>query len=158
MNMNRIQIRQARLDDLVEIQRIARRTIDRCYRPFLGDEGVDWYLNSGQLDSELSTHLNNCDVLLVDDAIVGFAICLENLIHLMMIDVERHREGLGSQLLAHCERELAKRGHCIGQLETFKGNGQAIAFYLKNKWRITGEQKDEEHDFVRVFFEKQIAE
>jgi hypothetical protein len=35
------------------MQDIARRTIDRCYRSFFGDEGVDWFINSGESDKEL---------------------------------------------------------------------------------------------------------
>ena len=90
--MNEIQIRKAQADDLSEIQDIARRTIDKSYRSFLGDEGVDWFINSGESDRELQKHIENCDVLLKDNAIVAFTIYFEDLIHLMMVDVSLHRQ------------------------------------------------------------------
>ena len=46
------------------MQEIARRTIDKCYRSFLGDEGVDWFINSGEADKELQKYINNCDVVI----------------------------------------------------------------------------------------------
>jgi hypothetical protein len=86
-------IRAARAEDLPLMQAIARRTIDRRYRRFLGDERVDWYINSGECDRELARHLDRCDVLLVDDAVVAFSVYINDLIHLMMVDADRHREG-----------------------------------------------------------------
>ena len=40
--MSDFQIRKAQADDLPAMQAIARRTIDKCYRTFLGDEGVEY--------------------------------------------------------------------------------------------------------------------
>jgi hypothetical protein len=65
--MTDIQIRKAQAADLPAMQEIARRTIDKCYRSFLGDEAVDWYINSGESDKELEKHLDDCDVLLSND-------------------------------------------------------------------------------------------
>ena len=153
--MSDIQIRKACADDLPRMQEIARRTIDKCYRAFLGDEGVDWFIDSGESDRELQKHIENCDVLLEENAIVAFAIYFEDLIHLMMVDVGLHRSGLGSRLLSHCESRLFARGHATIRLETFEGNHQAIDFYAKNGWSVTTKQKDKEHDFIRVLFAKQ---
>lgn len=62
--MSEIRVREAQADDLSKMQSIAWRTIDKCYRTFLGDEGVDWFLNSGESDRELEKHIEECDVLL----------------------------------------------------------------------------------------------
>ncbi len=153
--MSDIQVRKAQADDLPMMQRIARRTIDKCYRSFLGDEGVDWFINSGESDRELQQHIENCDVLLKDHSIVAFAIYFKDLIHLMMVDVCLHRTGIGSRLLAHSEAQLFARGNTTLRLETFEGNHPAINFYVKNGWSVTKKQKDKEHDFIRVFLEKQ---
>jgi ribosomal protein S18 acetylase RimI-like enzyme len=147
-------IRSARPDDLPEMQEVARRTIDKCYRPFLGDDGVDWFINSGESDRELEKHLLNCDVMLRDEKVVAFTIYFDDLIHLMMVDVDVHRAGLGSQLLAHSESRLFASGKTVIRLETFEGNQQAISFYLKTGWSITRKQEDEDHGFTRVFFSK----
>lgn len=148
------QIRRAVESDLPAMQEVARRTIDRCYRAFLGDEGVDWFINSGESDEELRRGLDNCDVILLDEIIVGFTIYFNDLIHLMMVDVDLHRSGLGSKLLSHAEKQLADAGNTTMRLETFEGNQQAISFYLKNGWQLTRREKDKEYGFVRVFFEK----
>ena len=154
--MNDIQIRRAQSDDLTRMQDIARRTIDRCYRSFLGNEGVDSFINSGESDRELQKHIESCDVALREDAIVGFAIYFDDLIHLMMIDVRLHRNGIGSLLLAHTESQLFARGHKTIRLETIEGNHQAINFYVMNGWIVTTKCKDETYGFVRVYFEKQV--
>ena len=153
--MNDIQIRKAQPDDLTRMQDIARRTIDRSFRSFLGDEGVDSFINSGESDQELQKHIENCDVVLREEAIVAFAIYFNDLIHLMMVDVRLHRTGIGSRLLAHTEIQLFGRGRKTIRLETFEGNHQAINFYIKSGWSVTTKSKDKEHDFIRVFFEKQ---
>ena len=129
--MNNIVIRKAQTDDLPIMQDIAKRTIDKCYRSFLGGEGVDWFINSGESDRELEKHLDNCDVLLKGDEIIAFTIYFDNLIHLMMVDVFVHRLGIGSLLLAHSEKQLFKNDNSTIRLETFEGNKQAISFYLK---------------------------
>ena len=152
--MSKVHIRKAQVDDLPTMQEIARRTIDKCYRSFLGDEGVDWFINSGESDKELETHFPDCDVLLRDEKIVAFTIYFDDLVHLMMVDVDLQRTGVGSQLLAHSESCLFASGKTVIRLETFEGNQQAINFYLKKGWSLTRKQKDEEHGFIRVFFEK----
>lgn len=154
--MNDIQIHKASLKDLPIIQEIARNTIDKCYRSFLGNEGVDWFINSGESDKELETNLSNCDVLLQDNSIVAFTIYFDDLIHLMMVDVNLHRNGLGSKLLSHSEGQLFNQGNSIIRLETFEGNQQAINFYKKNGWSLVKKEKDKEHDFFRIFFEKHV--
>lgn len=152
--MSNIKIRQANHQDLRVIQEIARGTIDKSYRSFLGDKLVDWFLSSGESDKELEIQLVNCDVLLVDTSIAAFTIYFDDLIHLMMVDVYLHRTGLGSKLLAHTETQLFNSGNTLIRVETFEGNQQAINFYKKNGWSIVRTQEDKENGFVRVFFEK----
>jgi GNAT superfamily N-acetyltransferase len=152
--MNNVQIRKANHEDLRVIQEIARGTIDKSYRSFLGDELVDWFLNSGESDKELENQLVNCDVLVLDTSIAAFAIYFDDLIHLMMVDAYLHRNGLGARLLAHTETQLFNSGNTVIRVETFEGNQQAINFYKKYNWSIVRTEEDKENGFVRVFFEK----
>ena len=152
--MGKLKIREAQPPDLSIMQQIARCTIDKCYRSFLGNEGVDWFINSDESDKELQRHIDNCDLVIQDNSIVVFSIYFEDLIHLMMVDFALHRTGIGSRLLAHSEQQLFAHGNSIIRLETFEGNHQAINFYQKNGWSITGKHEDREHAFIRVFFEK----
>ncbi len=155
-SMSDLQFRKAQPGDLSIMQDVARRTIDRCYRSFLGNEGVDSFINCGESDREIQKHIESCDVATREDEIVGFAIYFDDLIHLMMVDVCLHRLGIGSLLLAHTESQLFGRGHKTIRLETFEGNHQAINFYVKNGWIVTTKSKDEAYGFVRVYFEKQV--
>ncbi|WP_394495609.1 GNAT family N-acetyltransferase [Shewanella sp. ENK2] len=154
--MSNQSVRKATLKDLSLIQNIARKTIDKCYRNFLGDEGVDWYINSGESDKELENNISNCYILEESSNILGFAIFFDDLIHLMMIDEKLHRSGLGSTLLSCVENKLNETGNANIKLETFEGNTQAINFYLKNGWVISKKETDPDYGFVRVFFEKNV--
>ena len=152
--MDSTRIRKATLEDLRVIQEIARGTIDKSYRSFLGDELVDWFLRSGESDKELEHQLDNCDVLTMDGSVAAFTIYFDDLIHLMMVDSYLHRNGLGSELLAYTETQLFKSGHNVIRVETFEGNQQAMNFFMKNQWLIARKEEDKENGFVRVFFEK----
>jgi len=70
-SMRNFMTRKAQAGDLPKMQVIARRAIDKSYRSFLGDEGVDWFINSGESDRELQNHIENCDVLLKDNSMVA---------------------------------------------------------------------------------------
>lgn len=148
-------LRKATEADLPTIQEIARRTIDACHRSFLGDEAVDWFITSGESDKVFEQYLDNCDVLTDDDTIVAFTIYFSDLIHMMMVDVDLHRQGIGSELLALNEQKLFEK-HDKLRLETFEGNEQAVNFYLKNGWTVVAKEKDEGFGFVRIFFEKTV--
>lgn len=147
-------IRKAQIKDLPHLQKIAKRTISNCYRSFLGDESVDWYINSGESDRELQKNIGNCDVMLENNKIIAFSIYFDDIIHLMMVDFTLHRKGIGLKLLEHTEKQLFAQGNSAIRLETFEGNRQAIDFYVKNNWNIIKKEKDKDHDFIRVFFKK----
>ena len=151
-------IRKTQSGDLPALQQIARRTIDQSYRPFLGDQAVDWFINSGESDKVISDHIDNCDVLLATNKLLAFSIYFEDFIHVKMVDIDHHRTGTGTMLLVHVENQLFSSGRSTIRLETFEGNEQAINFYLKNGWSITGRQEDSEQGFVRVLFEKKLDE
>jgi hypothetical protein len=73
--MSDIHIRKAQADDLSKMQKIARRTIDESFRSFLGDKGVDWFINNSESDSELQKYIENCNVFLKANAITGWKKC-----------------------------------------------------------------------------------
>ena len=128
-----MRIRRAVESDLPEIQSIARRTIDACYRPFLGDESVDWFINDGGSDQYLSENVADCRVLMSEDSIVGFCVTKNDLIDLMMVDSAVHRQGYGAAMLKDCERRLFAEFDEL-RLESFEGNTVANNFYRKHGW------------------------
>jgi DNA-binding transcriptional LysR family regulator/ribosomal protein S18 acetylase RimI-like enzyme len=147
-------VRQADAADLDVIKTLARETIDKCYRSFLGDEGVDWFINGGGSDKEIIEHLENIMLLEVDGKIQGFCAAEEGFIHLLMIHPQLQQTGFGEYLLAQVESMQRDEGYEHLRLEIFKGNEQALKFYVKHGWSIVGEEQDASFGLVRVFMRK----
>ncbi|MFC7977624.1 GNAT family N-acetyltransferase [Streptomyces cinereoruber] len=137
-------VRPATGEDLGDLQALARRTIDTCYRGFLGDEAVDRFIGSGASDAHVKTHLERGGVhcLTQDGRIVGFSVIDGSTVDLTMVDPDHHRRGLGRLLLRHAEETLLARYPSI-RLETFPDNTRAMSFYEACGWflgdRLEGE-------------------
>ncbi|MFF4869366.1 GNAT family N-acetyltransferase [Streptomyces sp. NPDC000961] len=141
---HRPSLRPATGEDLADLQALARRTIDTCYRGFLGDEAVDRFIGSGASDAHVRTHLEQGEVhcLTQDNRIVGFSVLDGPTVDLMMIDPDHHRRGLGRVLLRHAEETLLAR-HSTVRLKTFPENTRAVAFYEACGWTSGGRLEDE---------------
>ena len=85
---------KAQASDLNTALAIAKMTIDRRYRSFLDNQTVDDYLSNRSLKNYLIKITDNTWALLLDHNIVGFSICIENVIDFMLIDVNFHRQGV----------------------------------------------------------------
>lgn len=149
-----VNFRKAKESDLIEIQSLARATIDACYRAFLGDESVDGFLNSGESDKEVEKNLLNCTVLEIDGSICGYCVNEADFIHILMISPTLQRGGFGSKLLTHIEQNMKDSGYSRFSLETFRNNDQAVNFYLKNGWVVDREEHDENFGFTRIYLTK----
>ena len=147
------EIRSATQEDLEALQSIARRTIAIAYGPILGEEKVDAFVLGGEADRYLEESLPECTVILADGQLAGMAVCKVNQIDLMMIDYDRHRQGLGTQLLQFCERRLFQRFDEI-RLESFEPNEQANSFYRKNGWTEGESKPDRESGVNKIQFTK----
>ena len=147
-------IRKAKVDDIQILQDIARRTIDARCRSFIGDDKVDWYISSGECDEGVAKSIDKCAVLVKSSVIVGYCVYFDDLVHTMMVDVKHHRSGYGSRLLSYAEQALHSAGHETIRLTTYEGNDQAINFYIKNGWRISGKEQKPDTGFKHVLFEK----
>ena len=151
-------VRQAKHADLTTLQTLAKETINKCYRSFLGDEGVDWFINGGGSDKEIIEHLASIVVLEVDGVIAGYCAAEEGFIHILMISPMLQGTGLGSYLLAKVEAMQFADGYEHLRLETFKGNQQALNFYQKQGWSISNEEQDESFGFSKVQLRKVLDE
>ena len=140
-------------DALVEL---TRRTIDRCYRPFLRDAALARLMDRCELERTLSEGLPGCLVVAQDDAPRGFALCEDNVIRLLIIDHRCHRQGLGSRLLRNVETRLFVRQARLW-LEGFEGNEHGSAFCARHGWRPVSRYPDETMGASRVVFEKDRA-
>jgi len=148
------EIRPANPEDNKTLKTISRRVIDKNYRPFLGDEGVDWFIN-GPSDDYVEEHLDRTDVIVLDGVVIGYSVCKDNLIDLMMIDHDQHCRGYGAILLKHCEQKLFKQYGEIS-LESFEGNVKANNFYCKNQWTEVKRYLDEGNTgYRKILFKKE---
>ena len=145
-------LRKSNPSELHEIVALANKTFDTFYRSFLGDYNVDWYVGSGELKREIVKHANDLYVLLINNEIKGFAIYFDDFIHIMMIDEDAHRLGMGSFLMTAVEGQLFKNHKNI-KLQSFVGNKIATSFYLKNGW-TKGEVNNARKDVAMMYFEK----
>jgi ribosomal protein S18 acetylase RimI-like enzyme len=146
-------IRKALESDIIMLLDLSRRTISASYRSFLDDEAVDGFLGSGAADRYVKENLASCWVIVRESQVVGYAVCRDNLIDLMMIDHERHRQGLGTELLHQVEGMLARRYEVL-TLESFEANQPANAFYRKNGWQEVSRYFDESAGVSKIVFQK----
>ncbi|WP_244502364.1 GNAT family N-acetyltransferase [Streptomyces oceani] len=140
------------------LQELARRTIDARYRSFLGDEGVDSFINSGASDEHIESHFRkgHLHCLEVGGDLVGLLITQESTVDLLMIDVDRQRQGLGSLLLSLAERLLFAEYQEI-RLETFAGNVTAVAFYEACGWSVSGRPESDGPDRIEFRRHREYA-
>ena len=104
-----MEFRKAQPEDVTRLQHIANQNIDTFYRSVIGDTGADRFLQSGASDRYIENNIAHATVMYQTedrDTIVGFAVCKHDLITLLMMATETHRQGFGSQLLKHCEQAL----------------------------------------------------
>ncbi|MFK7816304.1 MAG: GNAT family N-acetyltransferase [Gammaproteobacteria bacterium] len=142
--------------DLNEIQKIAKKTIDQSYRYFLGDETVDHYLKSDHLDTYLRKNIDRAWSLHQEHNILGFSVCIDNVIDFMVIDAGQQRKGFGTMLLKHCENYLFEN-HRVIALESFEEHAIAHRFYEANNWKKIAKYKDTEYNAVKHIFRKHHA-
>ncbi len=135
------------------MKEIANRVIRHNYAPFLGEKATNAFLDSGMADKEIEDGLGRCTVLFTGGTVVGFAITEGDLLHLLMVDVPFQGKGFGGKLLEYTEAMLFTRHGAI-RLQTFQENADAIRFYLKNGWDITGQQNVPELHTTLLLFEK----
>ena len=149
----KLNFRKASYSDLTTILTISKQTIDKSYRYWLDDQVVNQYLSSNSLDKYLKNNIDNTWAAIIDNEIVGFAICIENVIDFMLVGHCFQRNGYGSQILDFCENLLMQTYDTIA-LESFEKNSKATAFYNFNKWAIVNKYTDAKSHSTKLIFSK----
>lgn len=144
-------VRKAATSDEETILEIARRVTDKFARKYLGDEAVDWYLNSGSCDKDMREGMKNMVVLLQDEKVIGMMIWLDNLMHLLMIDLPYLGTGAAQYFCNHIIPEKLEYYKEI-KLECFDKNDRANAFYCKTGWKEYDRIKDEMTGGNRILY------
>ena len=127
--------------------------IDNHRNAAVGIERQEVVLESGFVESYVRENIDPCLVILKDGLIAGFGVGRGDLVDLMIIDADLHRQGLGSILLAALEAKLG-RDHDLLRLESFAENAPANRFYEKHGWREIGRALDGESGQMKVTFTK----
>ncbi len=148
-------LKQTNIDDIDQIVHLAEKTIAGSYEYFLGYNKVKEYLKNGHLENYLNNNLKNTWALIREKKIIGLSICIENVIDFMLIDVDLHRQGLGTRLLKLTEAMLFAKYEVIA-LESFEKNTKANEFYINNNWIRTEKYKDPKHDSTKLIFRKYL--
>ena len=148
-----LKLRKAQENEVTFLQDFAKDIINKNYRSFLGDEAVDYFIESGASDEYMLQNRDDIIVALLNDEIVGICICKEDTIDLIMVHSEMHRQGIGSHFINKISEELLKKYNKI-YLESFENNLKANSFYDKNGWNKDKIVFDEEVGLNRLYYSK----
>lgn len=132
-NANALIIRPAIAADIDIMTALSYRTIREKYPPIIGADTVEGYIASGAVPAYYTDRLDFTRIAELGGDIVGAVAIQDHEIHLMMVDVTRHRQGIGEALLADGEARLFAEHDRI-ELESFRDNAQAVNFYRKHGW------------------------
>ena len=149
-------IRTAAQSDTDSLIELSERTIRASYVTFLGQEGVEGFIGSGEVDQYVRDNIHRCWVIETDGTTVGYCVWKGPKIDLMMIDHSYHRRGLGSQLLLYAERALSE-DHQEIVLESFEPNHVANAFYRHHKWVEVRRYADDTSGVEMIEFRKEMT-
>jgi len=148
-----VRFRSANMDDAKPLIALSEYIVDTCYRSFLGDELVDNFIQRKALHKYTSLHLGYFQLLMLGDEVVGFTVCKENQIDLMMIDPRVQGFGLGTQLLEFSEKRLFRSSPVLG-LRSFAGNQSANAFFRRQGWEDMVARTDRVSQVREILFRK----
>lgn len=148
-----IRMRAAQRADLDSIQRLTHATTMHSYAPFLGEESVRAFLDSGEAERVVQEHLATAWVIEDDEGLAGVAVAEGAVIGQLMIDHHRHRRGLGSQLLDYVETRLFAH-HATLELHSFAANEVANGFYRATGWSEAQRRPDSDTGIDMIVFRK----
>jgi ribosomal protein S18 acetylase RimI-like enzyme len=150
------QIRKAMTSDIEALSALSCRTIRASYWSFLGETVVEAFLASGAADQYVRETLAQCSVIVAEGKLVGYTVCKDDLIDLMMIDPEYQGCGLGTRLLEHCQEMLFQNFEAL-TLESFEQNQKANNFYWKHGWSEVKRYFDQSSGVYKLVFCKTVS-
>lgn len=153
LDISSIKYREAVAEDLQEIKKLAGEVVINNYSCFMGIELTKNYVESGQSDQEIVDNINNMTVAEYDGIIVGIAVMIDDLLHLLMVKHSHQGLGIGGSLLELAEKTMLRKYDTI-RLQTFEGNIPTIDFYKKHGWTIVSKEYMDMIDGNILKFEK----
>ena len=146
-------VRWAEPSDVDALIELSLRTTRTSYASFLGEDAVDAFIAGGLVEEFVRETIDRTLVVTIDGKVAGCAVGTGNYVDQLMIDERLHRQGLGTLLLERLEEHLFEE-HDELELESFRDNDRANAFYRKHGWRLTGAHRDEQHRVEMVTLRK----
>ena len=107
--MDKLAIKEARLDQTDEINEIVSETIKEIYSKYYSDEVVDFFLELHNRDnihndiSEGNTYVIGCGA-----SILGTGTMNQNAISRVYVTPNNQHEGIGTKLMDYLEKEIIK--------------------------------------------------
>ena len=144
-------IRPATMEDEENMLKLSRFVADNYTRSYLGDQIVDWYIDSGNCDEDIRKGMKSSTLLMHDEKIIGIIIWHENQLHGFMIDICYHGTGAAQYF---CDQIIPEKLKLYNELhlECFDKNHRGIAFYKKTGWTEYGQIEDEVINGHRILF------
>lgn len=144
-------IRPATMEDEENIFKLSRFVADNYTRSYLGDQIIDWYIDSGNFDEDIRKGIKSSTQLLLDEKIIGIMIWYENQMNVFMIDICYHGTGTAQYFINQVIPDKLNLYNEL-HLECFDKNHRAIAFYKKIGWTEYGKIEDEMVNGHRILF------
>jgi GNAT superfamily N-acetyltransferase len=118
-------IRRARADEHSAIQAlvqaIADETFSQLFPPPVPFGEPDWHAAWLAFSGE---------------SFAGVMMTHEDWVSDLWVVRDHRRQGIGSLLLAHAEREIGSRGHRVFRIRVVKSNTRAVDFYRSHGWSV----------------------
>ena len=149
-------VRWAEPGDVETLIELSLRTTRASYPGFLGEAAVEAFVGTGAVDGFVRQNVSRALVVTLGGEVAGYAVGTGHHVDQLMIDERFHRQGLGTLLLARLEEHLFRR-HDALELESFRDNDQANAFYRKHGWQVTGAYRDDENGVDMVTMRKEVG-
>ncbi|MEF8781302.1 MAG: GNAT family N-acetyltransferase [Haloferacaceae archaeon] len=145
-------VREATVDDVDGIRRVARESLEESYESALGgdrvEEGIESWYSAERLREEIPDDDRPIVVALEDDSIVGFAQSYlakrrepVGEIDWIHVGPEFRGEGIGSRLLERVEELLRDRGATRLEGRALLANPTGRTFYEREGYTDAGERE-----------------
>jgi ribosomal protein S18 acetylase RimI-like enzyme len=147
--MGELSVREATVEDISGIQRVARSGWTATYGDFITETAIetildDWY-GADELESPITSSENVYLVAEFDD-IAGYASAAstaneEAQLYAIYVDPEYWNDGLGTALLDGVRDRLGDRGIERLRVEVFAENTVGVSFYESREFERTSERE-----------------
>ncbi len=151
----KIKFRKALCADAVAVINIARYTVDTDYKKWLDPDLIDNYLSSKKFDDYLIKNLKHTWVVTIGTEIVGFAVCIENMIDYILVHADHQNRGIATSLLNFCEETVFSQYNTIA-LENYAANMELEQFLSKLGWEYSNKYTDPCFDLLKHIYIKKI--